>query len=755
MEDIRNLLYLTVLARALRRFSEAAGQSGALSEIESMIKNVERQQLSLIEKAEALSLGDMVFPQEGYSIPKTEKKCLLEQIDAGTQNLMKYSQSLIPLTLNDNFFPTVEEANRDNIDTLWQKVKENLSNLQHGDTRVLAENILNILFRYTVTIPSNDRSLDVSLYDQTRTAAAIAVCLYDYEASGDDDDNEFLLVGGDFSGIQQYIYQIVSKYAGKNLKGRSFYLSLLSDAVVRMLLSRLSLYRANIVYNSGGSFYLLAPNTPNVRATLDKTISEIEKNIFKSHGTQIFVAIDSMSLSSAEISNNDGKRSLSEIWQQLFKLRDQKKNRRYVEGMKNDFESFFTPQSINGTKRDVITGEDFAKGEKSIKFGDGGFISELNDAQIKLGRDLKDTDILVVSDTDIDILNRNTHICPANLGQYYYLANFCDLEEFDGNHRNITFVYLNGKDFSADYVLDKSFTNNICSMQFYGGNRFNGKTFEDMCDNEGFSRLGVLRMDVDNLGTIFQSGIPEKEASLSRYAALSRSFDYFFSGYLNVICQNENIADRSFIVYSGGDDVFIVGSWDTAIEIAWQIQTDFRRYTCQNSAFSISGGIAILDAKFPIIAGAEESAQEEGKAKNHVCNGQNKNSISFFSMPLNWQHEFPIVKKLKEKIEELLMTNKLPKSFLSKIIEHSIDASFNNHKVTNFKVYWHLAYDLKRMKERYRSEEVQALLDNCVSEVCHSNGRLNGETINTNYNSLELWAFACRWAEVQYRKYNN
>ena len=66
-----------------------------------------------------------------------------------------------------------------------------------------------------------------------------------------------LLVGGDFSGIQKYIYKIVSKQAGRSLKGRSFYLHLLSDSIVRFLLKQLNSQKDAVVYNSGGSFYLV------------------------------------------------------------------------------------------------------------------------------------------------------------------------------------------------------------------------------------------------------------------------------------------------------------------------------------------------------------------------------------------------------------------------------------------------------------------------------------------------------------------
>ena len=760
MDKTKDLLYLTILVRSLRRLAEAAGQPFS-DDLSSLTNQAEQTFLPLIQKAEALSFGDNEYPVKGYHIAKgSPMRCLLEQVKT-KKDTLDYFQPIMPVALSDSFFPVKEKGSAEEIEKIWSKVKDNLGTLQRDDIRVLAENILNILFRFTVTVPSSTQSPDVSLYDQTRTAASIGISLHDFQdAKEEHEDGEFRLIGGDFSGIQKYIYQIVSKYAGKNLKGRSFYLGLLSDAVVRMLLKKLSLYRANIIYNSGGCFYLLAANTERVKDKLKETIAEIEKAIFNAHGTDLYVAIDSIALSASEVANHRGKRTLSNIWQDLFAIRDRKKNTRYSDALLSDYDHFFTPQKIDGTKRDVITGEDFIQGEEAVNFVNGTYISELNNDQIKIGKALMTADILVVSNKPIDFLQDKAHVCPAQLGVYYYLTREGDIiDNIDAVHKrggDLTLIVLNGKDFKGDYILDKYMTYNICSMQFYGGNKFNGNTYEEMCDNDGFSRLGVLRMDVDNLGSIFQGGIPEDKASLSRFAALSRSFDYFFSGYLNIICNEYGRDDRSFIVYSGGDDVFIVGRWDVTIEIAQQIQADFHRYTCFNPAFSISGGIAILGSKFPIIAGAEESAEEEEHAKEHECGENKKDSLSFFAMPLNWKQEYPAVEKLKDDIARLLNSNRLPKSFLSKIIEHSMNAGFKNHKVSNYKVYWQLAYDLKRMKERYKSShETLLLLDKCINEICHTNGQLDGREITTFYNSLELWAFACRWAELEYRTQNN
>ncbi len=46
----------------------------------------------------------------------------------------------------------------------------------------------------------------------------------------------FSLVGGDIPGIQRTIYTITSKGAAKGLRGRSAFIQLLGDAVVRRVL---------------------------------------------------------------------------------------------------------------------------------------------------------------------------------------------------------------------------------------------------------------------------------------------------------------------------------------------------------------------------------------------------------------------------------------------------------------------------------------------------------------------------------------
>lgn len=673
------------------------------------------------------------------------------------------------LHLSKELFPRSSFSSAPDYSRLWNEFVREFKFIQ-ADTHVaFAESLLALLFKYTGYIPSSTINFpDVSLYDHLKTTAALAVCLYDYQQCElhDKEQCPFLLIGADFSGIQSYIYQIVSKYAGKNLKGRSFYLNILSDAVVRYLLNELHLFQANIVYNSGGGFYLIAPNTPFHQNQLKKCIAVIEEHFFKVHGTSLYVAIDAVELSKDALMHRNGE-DLGKVWGSLFVKRDRKKMAKFAKQIEANYDSLFNPIMQGGeAQRDTITGEEFAASETICKRGSL-TLKPLTAIQIDLGEKLRDTDLLVIKKGDLlDYWKDKVHITPADLGFTYYLLKESDVLQMKDKLRsaadNIMLLTLNGKEEDCNFMHSMECTYNIYGLEFYSGNEMGADrvtTFEEMCENPNFSRMGVLRMDVDNLGNIFQKGLPANRATLSRLAALSRSFDFFFSGYLNTIWK-EIEPERSFIVYSGGDDVFIVGRWDVAIQLAERIRNDFRAYTCNNPSFSLSGGIAVIPPKFPIMKGAEESAVEEQRAKSHrvfLSNGKpkEKNSLSFLGTPLNWDHEYQPVKALKDELCALLHEDKLPKSFLAKIMRHYANAGIKKHRITQLKTYWMLTYDLNRMKERF-VPEVANLIDCCIKEVCDKTRKtLNGRPLETNYHALELWNFAARWAELEYRSNTN
>lgn len=259
----------------------------------------------LIKKADCLSSGmdrdnNIAFldAQDESSWDAFKKKrmaSILETIAAPNGTETRHLLPVARLKLDKSSFAKLKGEFKSEPDyaTLWNDFVSEFKFIQSNTYHAFSETLLNLLFKYTTSIPSSTVNFpDVSLFDHSKTTAAIAVCLYDILKSGEKPENEFLLVGGDFSGIQQYIHQIVSKYASKNLKGRSFYIRLLSDTIVRYLLKQLNLFQANIIYNSGGSFYILAPNTTDTVRQLNEAINLIEHKLFDELGNSLYVAID-------------------------------------------------------------------------------------------------------------------------------------------------------------------------------------------------------------------------------------------------------------------------------------------------------------------------------------------------------------------------------------------------------------------------------------------------------------------------------
>ena len=694
-------------------------------------------------------------------------------VTMGGEHKEEYAYSSGELKLQKEFFPKKKEKTVcDHSDTI-KSLLQHTELLHDMQPVAFAETLLQMLHKCAVHIPAGIKGLeDVSLYDYARSVAAIAVALFECHNEGQEE--KLLLLGADFSGIQQYIYSIVTEKAAKNLKGRSFYLRLLSDTIVRFLLKKTGLYAANVIYNSGGSFYILTPDTTGTRAAIDKAVREIEQAVFNELGTSLFVAIDYVELSKEALQGGCESDNLPDVWGKLFLKRDKKKSHKYSSIITENYASFFNTNSYCNDKRDAVTGEILANNEKVEEV-----VNEENETvvmkratkhQIELGKFLRKTNLLLVTDGTLPCKsNKILNIQPLNLGINYYFVEEAGetlaslKKELDEAAEKVTIVTFNGiGDDCRLYGLEKG-RKNICAIDFYGGNeagKMQARSYEEMCKCDGdFSRLGVLRMDVDNLGSIFQTGIRDK-ASLARYATLSRSFDYFFSGYLNTVWASYE-PQYSQIIYSGGDDLFVVGRWDIAIELAQKIRNDFKEYTCYNGKFSLSGGVAIVEPKFPIMVAAETSATEESNAKEHTCRGCPKDAISFLSMPLNWSKEFDTVKKLKDELRKTLDAHNrndkmgLPKSFISKMLMHYTNADIKNHIVGNFKTFWMMAYDVDRAIKRTSDKDVVALLNNCKNEICSAKLQklLNNTPIESDYHPLELWALAARWAEFEYRTF--
>jgi CRISPR-associated protein Csm1 len=695
-----------------------------------------------------------------------------------------YKLPITEIELSKNFFPKYkfERSGQKEYADLWKKFADELSKIPKKDIRQLSDSILYLLEKYTVTIPSSTKHLpDVSLYEHSRSTAAYALCLYDFLSDAKNkgrfpkdikaDEEPFLLIGGDLSGIQAYIYDIVGKGAAKNLKGRSFYLQLIVEVIVQYLLDELNLYRSNIVYSSGGGFYILAPNTDEVAKKLPNLINTLTEKIRNRHGTKLYLAIDSEPIKKSVIF--DGK--LNTLWTELTKKLSEKKLNRFADYIASDegYEFFFKPSDEGGRQqRDAVTGEEFEVGERKYPFS----LDEENDEkvkkntfeQIRLGKILRDKiSFVVIAKSEIPYwendhrfygISTHKYFRPLDIGKFYYFLSENEIQglkqRLTGSVDDATILKVNDTQL-GDFILTGN--RNVNGFTFYGGNDLprtqddEALYFDEMAGDESvsFKRLGILRMDVDRLGKIFKDGFKENRRTFSRYSSLSRSLDFFFKGYLNTIWQEDKfLKENTFILYAGGDDLFIVGKWDASLAFAQKIQSAFEEWTCQNPVMGISGGMALVGGRFPIAKAATQSDEEEKLAKGHVFSKKEKNALSFLQMPLAFGKELAMVEDLKKELVKYIQDESgIPKGFLGKISAlHSMKTE-QEKKGQNPSWRWISAYDIGRAIQRTKSNEAKQFFEK-VKINLFTNKKMEG---SDKYEYIDLLHFAARWAELEMR----
>ncbi|MEL6195343.1 MAG: HD domain-containing protein, partial [Bacteroidota bacterium] len=228
----------------------AAAHHKPSSELEKLIQQADHY-ASGVDRTEKEGQKDAEHERKWDDFKRTRMRSIMEairtEVEKDSSVEYEYHLPLTSFSLSGDTFPRPGDIKQDQApyQQLWDEFSTEVHKLGDQSIQSLPDTLLFLLEKYTSRIPSSTQHLtDVSLYDHLKTTAAFALCLYDVQKSGVSPENKFLLVGGDVSGIQSYIYDIISKYAAKNLKGRSFYIQMLVDAILSHTLQSLNLYRA-------------------------------------------------------------------------------------------------------------------------------------------------------------------------------------------------------------------------------------------------------------------------------------------------------------------------------------------------------------------------------------------------------------------------------------------------------------------------------------------------------------------------------
>ena len=132
----------------------------------------------------------------------------------------------------------------------------------------------------------------------------------------------------------------------------------------------------------------------------------------------------------------------------------------------------------------------------------------------------------------------------------------------------------------------------------------------------GIDALGALKADVDSLGLLMGCGLEQDRYTLSRLAALSRQFNYFFAVYVPHLLQKDRRFNDVYTVFSGGDDLFLIGPWNRTYELALHLRDRFADYVCRNPEVHFSAGIAMHKPSTPLNSLAEQAEMALERSKS-------------------------------------------------------------------------------------------------------------------------------------------
>ena len=556
-------------------------------------------------------------------------------------------------------------------------------------TPAFYQTIVALLHKYTSRMPSatpwgqgKEKTVpDISLYDHLRTTAAIAVCIgrelseteVEAQLGTQSKPNPKIcaLIKGDISGIQNFIYQIPSDGAARELRGRSFYLQLLTESIAHSVLRQFELPITNLLLASGGHFYILAPDS-EAKEKLDTIRQNISKKLWELHNGKLSCNIAGISIKARDFEADNFSRKWHEVSQKVQQRKQEKWSEMVPEDM---FKNFFEPHQ-----------------GKVVDHGFG-----------ELGRKLRDTIYLVAFEVpDAPIPEKpDWHAAIKAFGLDIHICADTDKKPGAPQDAERAVVYR---------LRDTEFLSNIEEFQYEGvpvSYDFRAlpqviahKDDATVADydylanaSEGVQWFGALRMDVDDLGTVFST---EKldTATISRLATLSEALRLFFEGYVPHLCRDYNDKQEHEIlelIYAGGDDLFLVGGWSALPKIAEQIRSEFRQFVTGDHV-TLSGGIAIEHKKYPLYQFAAQSGEAE-KASKSI---DEKNAITFLRKPMTWT-DFERVREWHKKFLEAMHADRdrLPSVFLTRLNQIYADEK---------RWAWRSLYYFSRLQGRYKTQ---------------------------------------------------
>lgn len=563
---------------------------------------------------------------------------------------------------------------------------------------------------------------EVSLYDHSKTTAALAVALWRWhEAEGqtdaqaaqrlkerrDWDVQKFLLIQGDFFGIQDFIFADGSQTrrdAARLLRGRSFQVSLFTELAALKVLDALQLPPTSQITNAAGKFLIVAPNTAQAREQLAAVRQELG-DWFLAHSFGLAgLGLAGKAASSDDFLHKETGHGFQALMGELFADLEKAKLHRF-DLTASSAPSVFDVHYPHGVCRynDRLPADKVDGREAS---------AALSRDQIAIGKGLSRQDRLLVL-RDGDAIAPGNSVTRLEVPIFGYTVAFTADQDKSGKFGNLAGNTTLARcwDFSLPEQLDETLWHGYArryinayvprfgSLDIQTSAKYKGiedevdanavrheagKTLNHIaCEDRqprsddtndagnwrGQMALMTLKGDVDNLGTIFQQGL--QAPTFAKMAALSRQMNAFFAVYLPALCATK--FENTYTVFAGGDDFFLIGPWHNTQKLAARMAQAFKTYVAENPGITFSAGMVMTKPGLPMhtLAAQAEDALDAAKDSGNAITEQRKNALVVYGERVRWP-DWPKIEAMQQQLDDVRDGYNLSTSYVYSLL-HLID----------------------------------------------------------------------------------
>lgn len=631
---------------------------------------------------------------------------------------------LAPLT-EDHFPSTLDAARGTGYAELFNGFCRELSRLprEMGVDHYLSS-LISLLEEYTWCIPSSTyKSLsDISLFDHATTTAAIAQALaaYHSDQGGMPGENagtaaKFVLLGGDLSGIQHYIFKLDKSHGSgvaKLFRARSFFLQALTRSIVLELLQRLNLMPVAKIMDAGGRFVLLLPATKTVLSMIPDFELEIQRYFFERFRGELSLNVSGATLLREKDFLVERFQSHMDSFNDDMDARKlQKFGRLFAEGQNPVLDLDYGAYKDGDCPVCHIRPVDREASARSSSayVVDTDLCWECIEHIEHIGKLLPHARFMVFDRDEAKGvklfggigLHLVERIDPSKRGQAIEIVSIDERGRFAyqpiATHlpticEQDLALWKSWGELTADddgnlWMADEC----IAEGEVKTFNLLAASSRELSYDKKpiGRSFLGAFKGDVDNLGLLFSIGLQDR-LSISRYASLSRMLNLFFSEDLVAWIKAEY--PDLYVVFSGGDDLFLLGPWRQMVGFGKALNDRFGRFVANRPAITLSAGIAVTKPGLPVHTIAAQAEAQLEEAKHH----QGKNAVNLFDTTVGWD-DFALLLEKGDWLHGLIRKEIVPRGLAGRLLYYGKERrAFLNGHIERGIYLSHMQYDFAR-----------------------------------------------------------